>query len=96
MLRFRYETVVLTNTNGEATVTTSSEPPSTATESQTTTTEPIVKLRNPSGSRMAGQANNSDSDIGSRRESPAWIRTSSDLSLNGSFENEIDAESFRR
>ena len=45
---------------------------------------------------MAGQANNSDSDIGSRRESPAWIRTSSDLSLNGSFENEIDAESFRR
>ena len=67
----------------------------TNTEPRVIITDPSVKLRRPASS-VSSQTRNSDGEVGNRRDSPAWLRTNSEISLTNSYDNEIDVESVRR
>ena len=83
LIAFRYETVVIGGTL-----------PATPEHESTNTVGTNELLPQPINPN-ALQARHSEGDIGGRRLSPAWHRTSSEISLT-SFENDADRESLRR
>ena len=81
----RYETIVVPN---QQTLTVCK------TQDGVPVSQQVVRLRRPVRSQVL-ENQNSDEEIGNRRDSSPWVRTNSDVSLT-SYENEGETESIRR